>query len=100
MKYFRLDDNNKIIEVFSYNVFEWIPNKDFLSRCYEVDTDVDVKQGMYYIDGQFVVDLEKPEETITEIEEIQQNITDLELNDIEQGQMITELELMILGGVK
>ena len=38
--------------------------------------------------------------TLTEIEEIQQNITDLELNDIEQGQMITELELMILGGIE
>lgn len=37
---------------------------------------------------------------ITEIEEVQQNITDLELNDIEQGQHITELELMILGGIE
>ena len=45
-------------------------------------------------DSEIVEVMEEP----TEIELIQQNITDLELNDIEQGQMLTELELMILGG--
>lgn len=45
-------------------------------------------------DSEIVEVVEEP----TEIELIQQSITDLELNDIEQGQMLTELELMILGG--
>ena len=34
----------------------------------------------------------------TELEETQQAITDLELSDIEQGQAITELEIMFLEG--
>lgn len=34
----------------------------------------------------------------TEIELLQQEITTLELNDIEHGQQITDLELMMLGG--
>jgi hypothetical protein len=34
----------------------------------------------------------------TEMELAQQDITDLQLNDIEQGQQITDLELEILGG--
>lgn len=34
----------------------------------------------------------------TEIELTQQDITDLQLNDIEQGQQMTDLELEILGG--
>ncbi|MFR1051477.1 MAG: hypothetical protein ACLSE7_07080 [Lachnospirales bacterium] len=35
----------------------------------------------------------------TELELAQQDITDLQLNDIEQGQQMTDLELTILGGV-
>jgi hypothetical protein len=35
----------------------------------------------------------------TEMELAQQDITDLQLNDIEQGQQMTDLELTILGGV-
>lgn len=34
----------------------------------------------------------------TEMELAQQDITDLQLNDIEQGQQMTDLELTILGG--
>jgi len=34
----------------------------------------------------------------TEMELAQQDITDLQLSDIEQGQQMTDLELMILGG--
>lgn len=37
-------------------------------------------------------------EQYTEIELAQQAITDLELSDIEQGQQMTDLELMILEG--
>lgn len=36
----------------------------------------------------------------TESELVQQMITDLELSDLEQGQTITDLELMILGGTQ
>lgn len=34
----------------------------------------------------------------TEIQQMQQDMTDLMLENIEQGQQITDLELMILGG--
>ena len=35
----------------------------------------------------------------TEIQKAQQNITDLMLADIENGQYVTDLELMMLGGM-
>lgn len=43
------------------------------------------------------VPVQSPEQ-YTELELAQQAITDLDLNDIEQGQQITDLELMILEG--
>lgn len=36
----------------------------------------------------------------TEVQQMQQDMTDLMLENIEQGQQITDLELMILGGEK
>ena len=36
----------------------------------------------------------------TEVQQMQQDMTDLMLENIEQGQQITDLELMILGGDK
>lgn len=60
----------------------------------ELPEDIETHDYVYSI-GKFI---DLGEKQPTEIEEVQQYITDLELNDIEQGQMITELELMILGG--
>ncbi len=43
-------------------------------------------------------DKENAEPEYTETQRLQQDITDLALENIEQGQQITDLELMILGG--
>lgn len=45
-------------------------------------------------DGYFAT----PPHTYTALELTQQDITDLQLSDIAQGQALTDLELMILGG--
>lgn len=98
-QFFRIDEKGKIVEIFPFDVFKWIPNKTFLNNCYEVETNIEIKQGMFFIDNEILEDYIFEKE-LTEIEEIQQHITELELNDIEQGQMLTELELMILGGIE
>ena len=61
--------------------------------------DLDIQDGVLV----GVTPTERPEpEPIpvvpTEMELTQQDITDLQLNDIEQGQQMTDLELTILGG--
>lgn len=61
--------------------------------------DLDIQDGVLV----GVTPTEKPEPepapyVPTEIELAQQDITDLQLNDIEQGQQMTDLELTILGG--
>lgn len=43
-------------------------------------------------------DKENAEPEYTETQRLQQDITDLMLENIEQGQQITDLELLILGG--
>lgn len=43
---------------------------------------------------------ENEEPAYTEIQRLQQDMTDLMLENIEQGQYITELELLIMGGNK
>lgn len=57
--------NNKVVEIFSYNPFEWIPNDEFLSNCYECDY---AEIGYRYKDGQFYA------ETQAEKREIAYNI--------------------------
>lgn len=54
----------------------------------------DDKTGTFYPEGELA-----PSKIPTELELAQQDITDLQLNDIEQGQQMTDLELTILGGV-
>ena len=43
-------------------------------------------------------DKENAEPEYTETQRLQQDITDLMLESIEQGQQITDLELLIMGG--
>ena len=65
-----------------------------------------VPHRIFYPDGTFedttqeVPDnyFDEPPHIYTQLELTQQSITDLELTTIEQGQQITDLELMILEG--
>lgn len=47
---------------------------------------------------QMAIDKENADPEYTEQQLLEQDITDLMLDNIEQGQQITELELLILGG--
>ena len=61
--------------------------------------DLDIQDGVLV--GVTPTERPEPESTPvvpTEMELAQQDITDLQLNDIEQGQQMTDLELTILGG--
>ena len=51
-----------------------------------------------YYDGCDIGEPYQPERTYTDLELTEQEITDLELTTIEQGQQMTDLELMILEG--
>ena len=63
MTYCRLE-NNKVVEVFNYNPFEWIPNKAFTANCLECPNHV--KQGYLYRNGEFVNIDEVPKEPTAE----------------------------------
>lgn len=52
MKYCRLE-NKVIVEIFTYNPFEWIPNESFLENCLEVEDNTEIKCGFIYEDGNF-----------------------------------------------
>ena len=81
---------------------------EFLSKC--VQSETTIKDGWIYNlgTGEFSEpEYEDPGPIVgpdpvpyvpAEMELAQQDITDLQLNDIEQGQQITDLELTILGG--
>jgi hypothetical protein len=46
MKYFRVDSiSKKVVELFSFDPQEYIPNLDFLKWCFQVDDDVEVLEG-------------------------------------------------------
>lgn len=65
-----------------------------------VEVDVDGERKYMNVHTGEILDgvpVQSPEQ-YTEIELAQQSITDLELSDIEQGQQMTDLELMILEG--
>lgn len=71
----------------------------FAAQCVQAP-DV-VQQGWTYnkMSGVFSAPEEtEPQLQPTEIQLAQQDITDLQLSDIEQGQRMTDLEIMVLGG--
>lgn len=55
------------------------------------------ENGEYVLMDEIKVDEEHISMDYTEIQKAQQNITDLMLADIENGQYVTDLELMMLG---
>lgn len=50
---FRINKENKIVEIFDYDVFNWIKDELFLKDCYEIETEENIQQNMYYVDGTF-----------------------------------------------
>lgn len=64
-----------------------------------VEVEIDGTRTYRNIDtGLLIEDEAQIQSEPTEVELLQQEITTLELNDIEHGQQITDLELIMLGG--
>lgn len=57
------------------------------------------EHGEYVLMDEIEIDEEPIPMEYTEIQKAQQDITDLMLADIENGQYVTDLELMMLGGM-
>lgn len=54
LQYFRINDKFEIVEVFPYNPFDWIRDSNFLKKCHMKDCDIEIKQHMYYINGEIL----------------------------------------------
>lgn len=57
------------------------------------------ENGEYVLMDEIEVDNEPTTVEYNEIQKAQQDITDLMIADIENGQYVTDLELMVLGGM-
>jgi hypothetical protein len=68
----------------------------FMEYPYANETMTEVTKEEYYaLRGE-----EVPPEPLTDVQLTQQDITDLQLSDIERGQEITEIQLQLLGAAE
>lgn len=85
----RITEDGDTLYSFDWYVLENIRYHDNLENNIKENKDVWLKAAK---------DKENAEPEYTEIQRLQQDITDLMLESIEQGQQITDLELLIIGG--
>lgn len=85
----RTTEDGDTLYSFDWYVLEDINYHDNLKNNIESNEDIWLKVAK---------DKENAEPEYTETQRLQQDITDLMLESIEQGQQITDLELLIMGG--
>lgn len=85
----RTTEDGDTLYSFDWYVLEDINYHDNLKNNIESNEDIWLKAAK---------DKENAEPEYTETQRLQQDITDLMLESIEQGQQITDLELLIMGG--
>lgn len=100
MKVVRIDSGEvrEVIPDYALPVEKWY-GEEFAAQCVEAPDEVDQRWVYDSKTGTFSQPVEpEPGPEYTEMQIVQQDITDLQLSDIEQGQAITDLELIILEG--